>query len=71
MIVDEQLQQLLGEERALLRKRQQLDRRLEYLRSTGADDVASLELLDRLVTEEREVAQKNRELRADISRLRA
>jgi hypothetical protein len=71
MIVDEQLQQLLGQERALFRKRQQLERRIEYLRGTGANDSASLELLDRLITEEREVAQKSREVQASVSRLRA
>jgi hypothetical protein len=70
MIVDEQLQDLLGQERALSRKRQQLHRRVEYLRGTGAHDPSALELVARLTAEEHEVSQKRRELHATIERLR-
>jgi hypothetical protein len=70
MIVDEQLQDLLGQERALSRRRQQLHRRVEYLRGTGAQDPSALEMVARLTAEEREVSQKRRELHAIIERLR-
>ena len=70
MIVDEQLQDLLGQERALSRRRQQLHRRMEYLRGTGAHDPSALETVARLLAEEREVSQKRLELHATIERLR-
>lgn len=71
MILDEQLQQLLGQERGLSRKRQQLGRRIEYLRSTEGTDLLVLDMLERLVAEEREVSEKRLEVQANIDRLRA
>jgi hypothetical protein len=71
MILDEQLQQFLGQERELSRRLQQLDRRIQYLRGPGAYDPGAVELLDRLILEEQDESQKRQVIQANIDRLRA
>jgi hypothetical protein len=71
MILDEQLQQMLGQERGLSRKRQQLDRRIDYVLRNAGNDLSALDMLDRLIAEELEVSEKRREVQANIDRLRA
>ena len=68
--LEEQLQNLLGQERSLSRRRQQLHRRIEYLQGTAALDPTSKATVDGLIVEEQEVSLQRQEVHAEIDRLR-
>ena len=66
-----ELERLRAEERQLSRRRDQLHKRIEFLKGGGANDAASKEMLGSIEGEERYVSKTRHEVHRRIDLLRA
>ena len=69
--VDDSVQKLEQEERAISRRRRNLQDRMDFVRNMGADDESSRERLIRLEAEEKDISAQRRHIQQRLDALRA
>ncbi|HXY17329.1 MAG TPA: hypothetical protein VEH79_04075 [Gaiellaceae bacterium] len=69
--MDDSVQRLEQEERAISRRRRNLQDRMDFVRHLGTQDASSRERLTKLEAEEKDISAQRREIQQRLDALRA